>query len=149
MSERLIRIGRVSTINREKGMVTVTYPDLDNSVTDEFPLFSFTDEFKIPKIGSNVLVLHLSNGQSAGYVLGHYWNNGNNPPDPEAIFRKEMSQNYGEAYIEFKNGTLTIHADKIILDGSVTGTKDIVASGKSVIGHTHTDSRGGRTSSPI
>ncbi|MBQ7655612.1 MAG: hypothetical protein IJS41_03790 [Clostridia bacterium] len=147
MAERLIRIGRVSTVDKEKGMASVTYPDLDGSVTDELPLFSFTDEFKAPKVGSNVLVLHLSNGQTAGYVMGHYWNEGNNPPDPEAVFRKELAQRYGEAYIEYKDGAVRIHASKIVLDGEVSGTKDIKASGVSLAGHTHTGADG-ETSGP-
>ena len=43
MAERLIRIGRVSSVNYKSGMVKVTYPDLDDSVTDDFPVFSLTD----------------------------------------------------------------------------------------------------------
>ena len=162
MAERLVRIGRVSTVDKEKGMASVTYPDLDGSVTDELPLFSFTDEFKMPKVGSNVLVLHLSNGQTAGIVMGHYWNEGNNPPDPEAVFRKEFAPSYGEAYMDYKEKTVRIHAQNIILeaekgvtvqapditlDGMVTGTKDVVASGISLIGHTHTGAHG-ETSPP-
>ena len=54
-----IRIGKVSSVNYAQGMIRVTYPDRDNSVTAEIPMFSFTDEYKMPKVGSQVLVVHL------------------------------------------------------------------------------------------
>lgn len=116
MAERLIRIGKVSHINNETGMISVTYPDLDDATTKEFPVFSFTDEYKMPQIGQEVLVLHLSNGQSAGIVMGRYWNKKNTPPVSEG-FRKELGSEFGEAYIQYNEGVLTLHADRIVLDG--------------------------------
>ena len=145
--ERLIRIGRVSKINKEKGMISVTYPDLDDSATAEFPVFSFTDEYKMPQVGQSVLVLHLSNGQSAGIVLGRYWNETNRPPASSG-FRKELGKTYGEAYIEYQDGEVKIHAERIKLDGPVTATADITAEGVSLENHTHTDSIGGGTTKP-
>ena len=59
MAERLIRMGKVSSIDYENGMISVTYPDLDNSTTDNFPVFSLTDEYKMPGIGQEVLILHI------------------------------------------------------------------------------------------
>jgi phage baseplate assembly protein gpV len=118
MAERLIRIGKVSSINAEKGMISVTYPDLDNATTKEFPVFSFTDEYKMPQIGQEVLVLHLSNGQSAGIVMGRYWNKANVPPVSEG-FRKELGSEHGEAFLQYNDGVLTIHADQIVLDGEL------------------------------
>lgn len=145
--ERLIRIGRVSKINKEKGMISVTYPDLDDSTTAEFPVFSFTDEYKMPQIGQSVLVLHLSNGQSAGIVLGRYWNETNKPPVSSG-FRKELGKEYGEAYIEYQNNTVKIHAKEILLDGLVSAPEDVTAQSVSLINHTHTDSIGGSTTKP-
>ena len=55
MAERLIRIGRVSSVNYDEGMISVTYPDLDDSTTDEFPVFSFTDEYKCRESGRRYL----------------------------------------------------------------------------------------------
>lgn len=102
MAERLIRIGRVSSVDHRRGMVSVTYTNLDDSTTGEFPVFSFADEYKMPGIGQEVLVLHLSNGQSAGIVMGRIWNGENQPPKPgEGVFRKELGSVYGEAYIEY------------------------------------------------
>lgn len=107
MAEMLIRIGRVSSVNDTSGLVSVTYTGLDDSTTDEFPVFSFTDEYKMPGIGQEVLVLHLSNGQSAGIVMGRMWNNQNQPPKSEnSVFRKELGKVYGEAYIEYGDGNI-------------------------------------------
>lgn len=110
MAERLIRMGKVSSIDYANGMISVTYPDLDNSTTDTFPVFSLTDEYKMPGIGQEVLVLHMSNGQSAGIVMGRYWNKGNRPPvSGENVFRKELGRAFGEAYIQYSGGNITFH----------------------------------------
>lgn len=118
MSEekKFIRIGKVSSINYEQGLIRVTYPDRDNSVTAEIPVFSFTDEYKMPQVGSEVLVLHLSNGAAAGVMMGHYWNKNNRcPKTGPNIFRKELAHSYGESYMEYDENTrkLTIYADEI------------------------------------
>ena len=118
MSEKLIRIGKVSSRNDKEGTIRVTYPDLDGSVTAEIPVFSFTDEYKMPPVGAEVLVLHLSNGTAAGVMLGRYWNKTHKPPVSSG-FRKELGENIGDAYISFNETTLTIHAPKIKLDGQL------------------------------
>ena len=110
MAERLIRMGKVSSIDYANGMISVTYPDLDNSTTDTFPVFSLTDEYKMPGIGQEVLVLHMSNGQSAGVVMGRYWNRGNRPPvSGDNVFRNELGKAFGEAYIQYSGGNITFH----------------------------------------
>lgn len=60
MADRTIRIGKVSSVDYGSGMIKVTYPDLDNSVTDDLPYLTFNDEYKMPKVGASVLVVHLS-----------------------------------------------------------------------------------------
>ena len=117
MAERLIRIGKVSSVNKSKGLVSVTYPDLDDSVTGEFPCFSFMDEYSLPPVGADVLVLHLSNGQSAGVVMGRYWNDSRPPVNPAVEFRKDLGSG---AYLECQNGSLKIHAANIVLEGDVS-----------------------------
>lgn len=146
MAERLIRIGRVSSVNAAAGTVSVTYPDMDDSATATFPVFSFTDEYKMPQVGSSVLVLHLSNGQSAGIVLGRYWNETNAPPVSSG-FRKELGDAYGQAFIECQGDEITIHGSKIVLDAEVSVTKDVVAGDEkiSLTKHIHKDSVGGDT----
>lgn len=113
MAEKLIRLGKVSSIDYENGMISVTYPDMDDSTTDKFPVFSMTDEYKMPEIGKEVLVLHLSNGQSAGVVMGRYWNEANKPPvNGKDIYRKELGFTFGEAYIQYSGGNITLHDQK-------------------------------------
>lgn len=113
MAEKLIRLGKVSSIDYENGMISVTYPDMDNSTTDKFPVFSMADEYKMPEIGKEVLVLHLSNGQSAGVVIGKYWNQGNKPPvSGKDVYRKELGTAFGEAYIQYSGGNITLHDKK-------------------------------------
>ena len=112
MAKREIRVGKVSKINYEKGMIRVTYPDLDDSVTAELPVFSFTDEYKMPKIGQEVFVLHLSNGQAAGILMGKYWNKDNVPPDygqGKNTFNKEIDEEFGKVRITYKNKKLTLY----------------------------------------
>ncbi len=112
MAKREIRVGKVSKINYEKGMVRVTYPDLDDSVTAELPVFSFTDEYKMPKTGQEVLVLHLSNGQAAGILMGKYWNKDNVPPDygqGKNVFNKEIDEEFGKVHITYKDKKLTLY----------------------------------------
>lgn len=103
----VIRVGNVSSINYKKGLIEVTYPDLDDSVTDALPVFNFTGEYKMPKVGDEVLVIHLSNGESAGIVMGRFWEEDNLPPAyGQNFFRKELGEDYGEAFIQYKDGDM-------------------------------------------
>lgn len=113
MAEKHVRIGKISSIDYGKGMISVTYPDLDDSVTDDLPVFSMTDEYKMPPIGAEVLVLHLSNGCTAGVVMGRYWNEANVPPiSGQNVFRKELGGSFGEAYIQYADGNITLKDKK-------------------------------------
>lgn len=125
MADRLIRIGRVSKIDYQNGMIAVTYPDLDDSVSSLLSVVSFNDEYKMPEIGDEVLTVHLPSGQARGLVLGKYWNKHNNSqhtgPD---VFRKEFGHTPGEAFIDYTDeGELLIKAPEIRLvtdSGSIT-----------------------------
>lgn len=111
-----IRVGRVSSINYEKGMIKVLYTDKDQSVTKELPVLSMNDEYKMPDIGDMVLVLHLSNGSSMGVVMGTFWSNSNKPAESgKGIYRKELGSSPGEAYIRYDSSskTMTIRADTV------------------------------------
>ena len=54
MADRTIRIGKVSSVDYGSGMIKVTYPDLDNSVTDDLPFLTFNED------------THTGNSTSAG-----------------------------------------------------------------------------------
>lgn len=102
-----IRIGRVSAVDYKQGLVSVAYMDRDGSVTKPLPMLSA--EYKMPKVGELVMVLHLSNGAEAGLVLGGYWHSDNLPTDSgEHLFCKELGEAPGEALIRYDGKTLTI-----------------------------------------
>ena len=102
MNQRLIRIGKISTIDYESGMASVTYPEMDGNTTDKFPVFSLTGEYKMPAVGQEVLVLHLPTGQASGVILGGMWNKKNIPPKSgEYVFRKELGDEPEESYLEY------------------------------------------------
>lgn len=168
--ENNIRLGKVSAVEYATGMVRVVYHEKDDAVTRLIPLIS--NEYQMPEIGDQVLVLHLSNGREAGVVMGRPWSGKNKPPEGSAgLYRKDMARNPGEAMIRYKSGVLTIRAPEVLEDGnvevtgnlmvrgdltvigsivadSVTTRGDVVAGGKSLISHTHTDSLGSGTTPP-
>lgn len=154
-----IRLGKVSAIDYPTGMIRVVYHEKDDSVTRLIPLIS--DEYNMPEIGDQVLVLHLSNGAEAGVVLGRPWSGKNVPPEgAQGLYRKDLARTPGEAMIRYKDGTLTIKAAKVVVDGDLTVTGsltvngtitsqgDTTAAGVSVQSHKHTDSIGGNTTPP-
>ena len=126
MADRLIRVGRVSKIDLETGLVSITYPDLDDSVTTPLTLLSFNDETKIPRIGEEVFTLHYPTGQARGIILGHYWNKTNKPVKyGEKIYRKEFGHEKGDAWAEYNDDdkVLIFHANEIKFEnnsGSIT-----------------------------
>jgi len=106
MAENNIRIGRISSINYKKGTIKVVYPDKSNAVTTELPVLNFCGEYKMPGIGEKVLVLHLSNGTSAGVVLGTFWSGANLPLDAgKGIYKKEYAAEKGKAYSRYDEAT--------------------------------------------
>lgn len=120
--ENGIRIGKVSSIDYGRGMVKVVYPDKDGAVTDDLPYISLNDEYKMPEIGKNILVLHLSNGSAAGVVMGTYWNEGNVPPEAgAALFRKEFGKVFGEAFLRYSSGEARLKAPSITFQSGSGG----------------------------
>ena len=101
-----LRVGKVSSIDYENGMMQVVYPDKNNEVTAKMPYANFNDEYRMPKIGEMVLVGHMSNGSSRGVVLCTMWNKNNMPEESgEGIYRKELSKKRGAAYTRFDDGS--------------------------------------------
>lgn len=128
MANSEIRVGRVSAVNYDKGMIRVTYRDKDDSVTGEFPMLTNNDEYRMPKVGQDVLVAHLSNGSSRGAIIGTLWNQKYSPYEAgEALYRKELSRKKDAAYIRYSDETgeylikvASLHLNgvhKTILDG--------------------------------
>lgn len=106
MSDTGIRVGKVSSLDYENGMMQVVYNDKGKSVTAKLPYANFNNEYNMPPVGSSVLVTHLSNGSSRGVVLGTMWNKKNTPAESGAnLYRKEMSSTPGAAIQRYDDGT--------------------------------------------
>lgn len=80
------------------------YEDEGNA-SAELPVLTFNGEYSMPQKGDFVLVLHMPNGSSRGFVLGTYYGE-NNKPKVNSGYRKDLG---GGAYIASKNGDIEFH----------------------------------------
>ena len=129
--ENNIRLGKISAIDYAAGTVRVVYHEKDDAVTAPIPLIS--SEYFMPEVDDMVMVLHLSNGTEAGVVLGRPWSEKNKPPEgSKGLYRKDLARSPGEAMIRYKDGTMTIKAPKLVIDGTVTVSGDVTAGGVSL-----------------
>lgn len=116
-----IRTGKVSSIDYDNGMLKILYEDKDGAVTRAFPCLSMNGEYKMPKVGDHVLVLHLSNGAEAGVVMGTYWNEAvKSELTGEDVYRKELSNKPGKAYLQHKDGNFEMYADNLCFKDDTT-----------------------------
>ena len=89
----VIRIGKVSSVDYEKGMISVYYEDRTAMVTSIMPVLS-NGRYKMPKVGESILVAHLSNGTNAAVVLGTVFNDANVPKSSgQNVYYEELSDN--------------------------------------------------------
>lgn len=89
----VIRIGKVSSVDYEKGMISVYYEDRTAMVTSTMPFLS-NGKYKMPKVGESILVAHLSNGTNAAVVLGTVFNDANVPKiSGQNVYYDELSEN--------------------------------------------------------
>ncbi len=92
-----IRIGKISSFNYPKGTARITYEDKSSSTTVEMPFIAW--EYFPPAVGDQVLVVHLSNGTCAAFIVGPVWHDGHRPPEGfEGLYRKEYFKKAGKAY---------------------------------------------------
>ncbi len=120
MANSEIRIGKVSSVDHEKGMIRVTYRDKDESVTVDFAMLNYNDEYRMPQIGRQVAVAHMSNGSSRGVVLGEVWNKKNLPHEVgKNLYRKDLSRKKDAAYIRYddESGEYLVKAANLHLNG--------------------------------
>lgn len=122
----MIRIGKVSSINYDKGLVAVVFEDKDNIVSDFIPLLSF--EYKMPEVNDLVVCAFLSNGVQRGICLGKYYNNTNLPNESgKGIYYKNL---FNEGFFKYDNNnkTLILKAENIVLEGniSINGNLDVI-----------------------
>ncbi len=120
MKKTGLRVGKVSSIDYETGMIQVVYADKGNSVTTKMPYANFNNEYCMPKVGESVLVGHLTNGSSRGVVLCTMWNQKNRPAEHgKGVYRKEFSKKIGSAFARFdeEGGEYLIKAPAVLLHG--------------------------------
>lgn len=107
-----IKIGYVSAIEKETGMVAVTYPGEDDATTGYLPYLAPGNEYCPPKVDDMVLVAYHS-VTAQGVCLGTYWNRENLP-----AFVEGVQKTYAEdSYIRYdkRQDTIVIRASEIVL----------------------------------
>lgn len=110
-----MRKGKVSSINAAKGLVSVYYPDRDN-VTDVLPMLA-NGVYNMPQIGDDVIVVHSSDDESDGVVLGTFWNGSVEPPATSCeVFFYEIEKD--KAYIKYdkRTGVMTVKAPVVNIE---------------------------------
>ena len=109
----IIRVGRVSSIDYEKGLVSVYYEDKGASVSSSMPVLS-NGEYKMHGIGEMVVTAHLSNGTAHGIVLGTIFNDAQLPEySGQGTYYKKLCDN---CYIKGASGNIVFN----INSGSVS-----------------------------
>jgi phage baseplate assembly protein gpV len=143
----LIRIGKVSSINYEKGTVRVLLEDKDNIVTHELPFLAF--EYEMPAVGEHVICVFLGNSHSRGFCLGRYFYLNEMPAEygKDIYFKrfvKDATLKYDRATKTWTltaenivfNGDLVVNGN-VYIDGEVEITGDAVIGGISFLNHGH------------
>lgn len=111
----MIRIGKVSAIDYQTGMVRITYPSDDDAVSKLTPVLAVGKEYYPLQIGERVAVL--SDGQKE-IVLGALWNGSHPAGGSKGESRKELPG----AEASCKNGTIKVKAEDIefsVASGSI------------------------------
>jgi phage baseplate assembly protein gpV len=110
-----IRKGSVSSIDPAKGMISVYYSDREN-VTDLLPVIA-NGIYNMPKIGDEVAVLHFSDDESDGIVLGTLWNGIVEPPvDACEVFFYELEKNKACIKYDRRTGVMTVKAPVVNIE---------------------------------
>lgn len=141
--EGLFFVGTVSTQNPSDGTVSVYREDKDKVTENLFVLqrgSASTKDFWIPSVGDKVLCIQTPNfggkGVGEGYVLGSYYNDTDTAPG-EASATTRVLNHPGDVILNV-GGTFSVHAGTL----DISGGGDVVASGRSLVRHTHTGVHG-------
>lgn len=123
-----IRVGIVDGLNVKKGTIRVTFPDMDDSVSDDIALFSSEQWF--PQIGESVVCIFLTNGTEQGYCIGPYFNDENLPSvQDENIYVKKFRDGLIFEY-DLQNKQLTISAENAItINSNISCNGDLTVNG--------------------
>lgn len=113
----LIRVGKVSSINDSKGTVKVIFEDKDRMISDDLPMLNF--EYRMPRIGQQVLCVFLPNGKNQGFCLGGFFSE----VDPPLVADRNIFCK------TFNDGT-SIKYDKLNKNLFIEGAGDIIITAK-------------------
>lgn len=115
-----LRIGKVSQVFPEEGMVKVVYEDEENASL-KLNVLTFNNEYLMPPVGERVLTAHLENGSSKGFVLGTYY--GSLDPKATSGYRKDFSNNdLDVAFETYLDSVFTLSAANIEFKCNYTST---------------------------
>lgn len=113
MDDRAIRIGKISSIDYERGCADVYFDDEENLVRTELPFF--TSEYLLPAVGESVVVAFSKGNRSHGYILGSFFNALHYPEHPgKGNYFKRFSDN-AYIYYDAETETLEINAPNVII----------------------------------
>ncbi|SFP11444.1 hypothetical protein [Salibacterium halotolerans] len=167
IARNLVRVGEVSSVDDESGMVEVLFRDRDNMVSAPLPLLSF--EYNMPVPGDSVACLFMGNGLENGFCIGKYYSEKNKPTEQDKnIYRKQLDDNVYVRYdktqkdlkvivdsveLKVQGGSVTVSAEEVQLGENA---EDGIPLGKQLKqwldNHTHpiswTNSGGSGDSSP-
>lgn len=171
---RMIRIGRVASVDLTAGTCTLTFGDPDGddgevesaAVPWAAPRAGKTRIWLPPSVGEQVLFL-CPEGELAGAVpLGALWSDDHPAPgnstraliafDDGAEFAYDPDAHHADIKLP-AGATLAIEADggvtikgDVTITGKLTVSDDVIGGGKSLKGHTHTgvQSGGSQTGAP-
>lgn len=123
----MVRIGKVSQINKEKQTVQVLFEDLDKATSNDLPIiYPHTLKnrvVKLPDIKEEVVCIFLEGG-SDGFCIGSYANESMTPGTLERFeFKDGTVLEYDtEAHhlLADIKGTATLKGENIILNGATT-----------------------------
>lgn len=129
----LIRIGRVSTVDYQKGTARVVFPDDDDIVSYDLPVLHRNairnKDYNMPDIDERVLCLFLPSGVATGFILGSVYTDTVLPPETTGNYRTVI----------FADGTrVRYDRDKHEFTAEIEGTK-ITANRQDVLVNTPND----------
>ena len=145
MSEpRVLRIGKVSSVNYTNGTARITYEDRGSATTIELPVLAW--EYWMPEVEDRVLVGHLSNSSTSAVILGPIWHDDHRPVEGvEGIRRREYEHTQGAAYERYDETeksltivaggvTVKLHGGNVAITGSATVSGNLSVSGDLSVG---------------
>ncbi len=122
----LVSLGRVTAVDNATGRVRVQVGDLTTASIQVMQLQSGTIKMHfMPSIGEQVTILAPSGDMARAFVMGSLPIDGN-----------LVAPDAGSPTMDLGGGTLRIIGN-LYVDGDIEVTGDVVASGKSLVTHTH------------